>query len=377
MDQPTVAGNVAPVAISPIAQIIEDARNGRMFIIVDDEARGHEAYLMIAAQMVTPDAINFMATHARGLVSVALNKRRADDLLLPLLQDTDSRPRRGAGGMSGLERAHHATSIEAVTGVDTGISAADRARTISVAIDASTTTADITTPGHVFPLVARRGGVLERAGCTEAAVDIARLAGLNPSGVITAMLREDGDVASLADLRVFVKWTDIKIGTISDLIRYRMEHDRLVRRVHEQPLESAFGGAWLARIYRDILQDVEHLVLQKGDVDPNKPTLVCIHVSDFVTDSLGSTGSRENLLGEIMERIAQAGAGVLIILRDVRPEIMSQSLKSRDIDCGSRQWAHAIGAQILCDLDVHEIVLIGADRDIAGIGATELTALCD
>ena len=247
-------------AISPIEEILDEARNGHMFILVDHEDRENEGDLVIPAQWATPDAINFMATHGRGLICLSMTSARIDQLGLPL--------------MSTYNSSRHETaftlSIEAREGVTTGISAADRARTIQVAIDAGKGASDIATPGHVFPLRARDGGVLVRAGHTEAAVDISRLAGLNPSGVICEIMNEDGSMARLEDLIGFARRHNLKIGTIRDLIEYRMRHDHLVERASESAFVSDYGGDWKAMTYRNAVDGSTHVALQKG-TDVDKP----------------------------------------------------------------------------------------------------------
>ncbi|NNF71242.1 MAG: 3,4-dihydroxy-2-butanone-4-phosphate synthase, partial [Rhodobacteraceae bacterium] len=243
-------------AVSSIEEIIEDARNGRMFILIDHEDRENEGDLVIPAQMATPEAINFMAKHGRGLICLSLPGERIDALGLPLM----------ASQNSSRHETAFTVSIEAREGVSTGISAHDRARTVAVAIDPGKTASDIATPGHVFPLRARDGGVLVRAGHTEAAVDVARLAGLNPSGVICEIMKEDGDMARLPDLVAFAQLHNLKIGTISDLISYRRRHDNLVRVRDEQIVTSEFGGEWVMRVYTDETQGAEHIALIKGDI---------------------------------------------------------------------------------------------------------------
>jgi 3,4-dihydroxy 2-butanone 4-phosphate synthase/GTP cyclohydrolase II len=265
-------------AISSVEEIIDDARNGRIFILVDHEDRENEGDLVVPAQWATPDAINFMAMHGRGLICLSMTSDRIDQLGLPLMSTNNS---------SRHETAF-TTSIEAREGVTTGISAADRARTVQVAIDASKGAADIATPGHVFPLRARDGGVLVRAGHTEAAVDISRLAGLNPSGVICEIMNEDGSMARLPDLIAFAQRHGLKIGTISDLISYRRRHDNLVKVRQEQEIESEFGGTWTMRIYTDETQGAEHIVLVKGDVSGEDPVLVRMHAMDPLLDVVGA-----------------------------------------------------------------------------------------
>ena len=264
-------------AISSIEDIIDDARNGRMFVLVDHEDRENEGDLVIPAQMATPDAINFMATHGRGLICLTLPAERLDALGLNLMSTHNS---------SRHETAF-TVSIEAREGVTTGISAADRARTVSVAIDPTKGPADIATPGHVFPLRARAGGVLVRAGHTEAAVDISRLAGLNPSGVICEIMKDDGEMARLPDLVAFAQLHGLKIGTISDLIAYRRRHDNLVRVRSEETITSEFGGDWQMKVYADETHGDEHIVLTKGDLSGDAPVLVRMHAMDPMLDIIG------------------------------------------------------------------------------------------
>ncbi len=331
-------------AISSIEEIINDARNGRMFILVDHEDRENEGDLVIPAQMATPDAINFMATHGRGLICLSLPGSRIDALGLPLMSSQNS---------SRHETAF-TVSIEAREGVSTGISAHDRALTVAVAIDASKTAADIATPGHVFPLRSREGGVLVRAGHTEAAVDIARLAGLNPSGVICEIMKEDGSMARLPDLVAFAQRHNLKIGTISDLIAYRRRHDNLVKVRQEQTITSEFGGEWSMRIYTDETQGAEHIALIKGDVTGDPPVLVRMHALDPLLDVVG-TGPRGRAreFGDAMLAIAAEGRGVLVLLRDVHmklaagEEVSPQTLRQ-----------YGLGAQILSSLGLHRIVLL-------------------
>ena len=290
-------------AISSIEDIIEDARNGRMFVLVDHEDRENEGDLVIPAQMATPDAINFMATHGRGLICLTLPAERLDALGLSLMSTHNS---------SRHETAF-TVSIEAREGVTTGISAADRARTVSVAIDSSKSAADIATPGHVFPLRARAGGVLVRAGHTEAAVDISRLAGLNPSGVICEIMKDDGEMARLPDLVAFAQLHGLKIGTISDLIAYRRRHDNLVRVRSQETITSEFGGEWQMKIYADETHGDEHVVLTKGDISGDAPVLVRMHAMDAMLDVVGvGPKGRTAEFGEAMKRVEEEGRGVVV-----------------------------------------------------------------
>ncbi len=331
-------------AISSIEEVIEDARNGRMFILVDHEDRENEGDLVIPAQMATPDAINFMATHGRGLICLSLTGQRCDALGLHL--------------MSSQNASRHETnftiSIEAREGVSTGISVHDRARTIAVAIDSATSRADIATPGHVFPLRAREGGVLVRAGHTEAGVDISRLAGLNPSSVICEIMNDDGTMARLPDLVAFAQRHNLKIGTISDLIKYRRRNDNLVRMRDEQQVTSEFGGDWTMRIYTDETQGAEHIVMIKGDISGDDPVMVRMHAMDPLLDVVGlGAAGRAAEFGHAMERIAREGRGVLVLLRDLEMKLAAEDEVSPQT---LRQYG--LGAQILSALGLHKLVLL-------------------
>jgi 3,4-dihydroxy 2-butanone 4-phosphate synthase/GTP cyclohydrolase II len=335
--------------LSPTEEIIDEARNGRMFILVDDEDRENEGDLVIPAQMATPAAINFMATHGKGLICLALNKERVDQLGLNL--------------MSAKNGTRHETaftvSIEARDGVTTGISAADRARTVSVAIDAAKGPEHIVTPGHVFPLIARAGGVLVRAGHTEAAVDVSRLAGLNPSGVICEIMKEDGTMARLDDLVAFAQLHGLKIGTIRDLIAYRRRHDHNVEKLAEAKFESRWGGEWTAISYRNKAIDTETLALVKGRLDLSKPTLVRMHALSMFADILGEAGRREGLLGSAMEAIAREGSGVVVILNRQVP--LSKGLRARAgevVPEMNELRDYGVGAQILAELGIHDMILL-------------------
>lgn len=331
-------------AISKIEDIIDDARNGRMFILVDHEDRENEGDLVIPAQMATPDAINFMAKHGRGLICLSLPGARIDALGLPLM----------ASNNSSRHETAFTVSIEAREGVSTGISAADRARTVSVAIDAAKGAADIATPGHVFPLRARDGGVLVRAGHTEAAVDISRLAGLNPSGVICEIMKEDGEMARLPDLVAFAQLHGLKIGTISDLIAYRRRHDNLVVLRDSQTITSEFGGDWEMRIFVDETQGAEHIALIKGDITTPDPVLVRMHALDPMLDVVGvGPKGRRNEFGDAMQLIADEGRGALVLLRDLHMKLdPSEEASPHTL----RQYG--LGAQILSALGLHDITLL-------------------
>jgi 3,4-dihydroxy 2-butanone 4-phosphate synthase/GTP cyclohydrolase II len=331
-------------AVSAIDEIIEDARNGRMFILVDHEDRENEGDLVIPAQMATPEAINFMAKHGRGLICLALNGDRIDALGLPLMSSQNS---------SRHETAF-TVSIEAREGVSTGISAHDRARTVAVAIDAGKTASDIATPGHVFPLRARTGGVLVRAGHTEAAVDVSRLAGLNPSGVICEIMNEDGSMSRLPDLVAFAQRHGLKIGTISDLIAYRRRHDNLVRVQTTETVTSEFGGDWELRIFTDETQGAEHIALVKGDISGDDPVLVRMHALDPMLDVLGlGPRGRRNEFGDAMSMIAEEGRGALVLLRDTTMKLVTDGEVSPQT---LRQYG--LGAQILSSLGISKLTLL-------------------
>ena len=331
-------------AISSVDEIIEDARQGRMFILVDHEDRENEGDLVIPAQMATPEKINFMATHGRGLICLALPGERVDALGLPLM----------ASQNSSRHETAFTVSIEAREGVSTGISAHDRALTVAVAIDASKGAQDIATPGHVFPLRARDGGVLVRAGHTEAAVDVARLAGLNPSGVICEIMNDDGGMARLPDLVAFAQRWGLKIGTISDLIAYRRRHDNLVGLSSEQVVASEFGGEWTMRIYTDATEGAEHIALVKGDVSGEGPVLVRMHALDPLLDVVG-TGpeGRADEFRDAMRAIAEEGRGVLVLLRDLHMKLAATEEVSPQT---LRQYG--LGAQILSSLGLSELTLL-------------------
>ncbi|MFC3214581.1 MULTISPECIES: 3,4-dihydroxy-2-butanone-4-phosphate synthase [Novosphingobium] len=339
----------------PIEEIIDEARNGRMFILVDDEDRENEGDLIIPAQMATPSAINFMATHGRGLICLAITSQRVDELGLNLMSQNNGTRHETA----------FTVSIEAREGVTTGISAGDRARTISVAIDGTKTRNDIVTPGHVFPLRARDGGVLVRAGHTEAAVDISRLAGLNPSGVICEIMKEDGTMARMDDLIGFARLHDLKIGTIRDLIAYRRRHDRMIEKRNELAFHSRYGGDWVARSYYNRATGDETVALVKGRIDPTKPTMVRMHTLSFFADIFGEDiGDRSELLQRSMNMIAEEGSGVIVVISRPMNNLISRSIeiKREFRDGGNPDLEelrdYGVGAQILAELGIHDMILL-------------------
>ncbi len=341
-------------ALVPIEEIIEEARNGRMYILVDDEDRENEGDLIIPAQMATPDAINFMATHGRGLICLTLTKTRVEQLGLDLMSRANGTRHETA----------FTTSIEAREGVTTGISAADRARTVSVAIDAAKGRDDIVTPGHVFPLIARDGGVLVRAGHTEAGCDISRLAGLNPSSVICEIMKDDGTMARMDDLVSFARLHNLKMGTIRDLIAYRRKHDHLVEKRAEMKFTSKWGGDWTAMTFFNKATGDETMALRKGMIDPDKPTLVRMHTMSMFVDVFGEDNERTGLLSRSMEAIAAEGSGVVVVINKPMVGVVSRfmQLRAEGKQAGAPEVEelrdYGGGAQILTELGVHDMILL-------------------
>ncbi len=347
------ANDDAPTLV-PIEEIIEEARNGRMYILVDDEDRENEGDLIIPAQMATPDAINFMATHGRGLICLTLTKSRVEQLGLDLMSRANGTRHETA----------FTTSIEAREGVTTGISAADRARTVSVAIDSSKGRDDIVTPGHVFPLIARDGGVLVRAGHTEAGVDISRLAGLNPSSVICEIMKDDGTMARMDDLVSFARLHGLKMGTIRDLIAYRRKHDHLVIKRAEMVFQSRWGGEWKAVTFFNKATGDETLALQKGKIAADRPTLIRMHTMSMFVDTFGELNERSGLLSGSMEAIAEEGSGVIVVINRRRQDMISRfmQLRAEGKTAGTPEVEelrdYGVGAQILTELGVHDMILL-------------------
>jgi 3,4-dihydroxy 2-butanone 4-phosphate synthase/GTP cyclohydrolase II len=336
--------------LSPTEEILEEARRGRMFILVDDEDRENEGDVVIPAQFADADAVNFMAKHARGLICLAMTRERVEALGLPLMSQANGTRHQTA----------FTVSIEAREGVTTGISAADRARTIAVAIDPAKGPADIVTPGHVFPLMAREGGALVRAGHTEAAVDIARMAGLIPAGVICEVMNDDGTMARLPDLVGFAQHHGLKLGTIADLIAHRRRTERLVSRVTETTIESEHGGTFRMLVYANTVEYAEHIALVKGDVASGGPVPVRMHALNVLTDVLGDKASRGagGDLHTAMRMIGEEGRGVVVLIREPRPTALSERV-ARQRDGGAPVLRdYGVGAQILLDLGVHEMVLL-------------------
>jgi 3,4-dihydroxy 2-butanone 4-phosphate synthase/GTP cyclohydrolase II len=363
---------------SSTAEIIEEAKHGRMFVLVDDEERENEGDLVIPAQMATPEAVNFMAKFGRGLICLALERERIEQLGLPL--------------MSLRNGTRHQTaftiSIEARDGISTGISAFDRARTIQMAIDPAKGASDIVTPGHVFPLVARDGGVLVRTGHTEAAVDVARLAGLQPSGVICEVLNDDGTMARRDDLVQFAQFHGLKIGTIADLIAYRRRYDRIVERTLETNFESRFGGDFKLYVYTNKVAHAEHVALVKGDLHTEDPVLVRMHAMSVLDDVLADARSgRGGELASAMRLISKEGRGVIVLIREPLATSLSDSVRGRAgmlepprpsaterAGSPSELRDYGVGAQILLDLGVRNMILLSnRHKTIVGLEGYGLT----
>lgn len=358
--------------ISSIEDIIHDAINGLPYILVDADDRENEGDVIIPAQFATPGQINFMAKHARGLICLAMTKSRAEQLKLPPM---------AANNQSGHGTAF-TISIEAREGVTTGISAQDRAHTIAVAVDPTKTSSDIVSPGHIFPLTARDGGVLVRAGHTEAAVDISRLAGLTPAGVICEVMNDDGSMARLPELLVFAKEHGLKVGTIADLIAYRRRFEKLIEKVASAPFHSFYGGDLTIYVYRNLVDGGEHVALVKGDIRPDRDTLVRVHQVDMATDMLGWSQAHPDYVPQALKAIAaHEGQAVAVFVRDPTPDSISKRIM------GGRKTYHdtnatrdyGIGAQILLDLGVRQMTLLTSSKAklaaLEGFGLTVIDRL--
>ncbi len=349
--------------VSTPEEVIEEARNGRMFILVDDEGRENEGDLVIPAQMATPEAINFMAKYGRGLICLAMTGERIEELGLPL--------------MARKNESRHETaftvSIEAKEGITTGISAPDRAHTVAVAVDPSKGAADIVTPGHIFPLMAREGGVLVRTGHTEAAVDISRLAGLNPAGVICEIMNDDGTMARRDDLIAFAQQHGLKIATIADLIAYRRANDHIVERTLATKFNSQFGGDFNMAIYVNRVSYAEHVALWKGDpASQDGPVLVRMHALNVLDDVLGDESSgKAGELQRSLEIIGKEGRGVVVLIREPSPKSLSETLRTRigvPRETSGELRDYGVGAQILLDLGVRQMILLSnTQRNIVGL----------
>jgi 3,4-dihydroxy 2-butanone 4-phosphate synthase/GTP cyclohydrolase II len=345
--------------LSSIEAIIADAKAGRMFILVDDEDRENEGDLVIPAQFADAEAINFMAKFGRGLICLALDGTQVQRLgLPPMARHNESR-----------HKTAFTISIEARDGITTGISAADRARTVSVASNPQALASDIASPGHIFPLEARAGGVLVRAGHTEAAVDISRLAGLNPAGVICEIMNDDGSMARLPDLVKFAAQHKLKIGTIADLIAYRRRSEKLVARIVETTLTTAHAGSWRCIAYAQSPDYAEHLALVKNDL-PRDGAMVRMHALDLLADALGDVANkRSGVLQSAMKMIDKAGSGVVVVLREPKRTNISDNLKQRQGEVAAPALRdYGIGAQILLDLGISSMQLItNTPKNVVGL----------
>ena len=346
--------------LSTIEEVIADAKVGKLFILVDDEDRENEGDLCVIGEYATADAINFMAKYGRGLICLALTRIRTEQLGLTMMERRN-------------ESRHETAftiSIEAREGVTTGISAADRALTIKTAIDPNCGERDITTPGHIFPLIARDGGTLVRAGHTEAVVDIARACGSdNPSGVICEIMKDDGEMARLPDLIGFAKEHDLKIASIADLIAWRRRNESLVQRTVESAITTRIGGDWRMVIYANTVSNIEHIALVKGDISAGDPILVRMHALDLMADLLGAVSEKRagDELATAMAAIAKAGCGVIVVLRESiassLSSMVSQKLNMTSDTGGNRDLRdYGVGAQILTDLGIRKMILLSDTR---------------
>lgn len=339
-------------AVSSIDEIIEEARNGRMFILVDAEDRENEGDLIIPANFATPEIINFMAKHGRGLICLAITDERASTLNLDMMARENRESMKTA----------FTVSIEAYEGVTTGISAKDRSHTVQVAIDPSKGANDIVSPGHVFPLVARKGGVLVRAGHTEAAVDIARMAGLYPAGVICEIMNDDGSMARLPELVSFAQFHNLKIGTIAELIAWRRKNDLFLERRIEAPLDSYYGSGFRTVVFQNLLDHSEHIAIVHGEIGPESVPLVRVHRADLLNDILGARGPRHNLVEKAMKIIAKdSEPGIVVIVNTMRPNVIAERLGATTAiqpDASAPLREYGVGAQILRDLGVRRMTYL-------------------
>lgn len=338
-----------------IEQILEDYKNGKMIILMDDEDRENEGDLIIAASKVTKEDINFMATHGRGLICLTLTQERCQQLNLPLMVSQNN----DANG------TNFTLSIEASSGVTTGISAADRAKTIQDAVAENARPSDIVQPGHIFPLMAQPGGVLIRAGHTEAGCDLARLAGLEPASVIVEILNEDGTMARRSDLELFAEKHDLKWGTIEDLISYRVENEKTIERTGERPFETDFATFRLIS-YLDTIHNETHLVLVKGEISQEIETCVRVHVEDTFKDVLQEHSSGFNV-HDALKHIAKSDSGVFLLLRKQNDDSILGNVNQRIRDAGDDIKTYGVGAQILSDLGIKKMRILGSPRKLHGL----------
>ena len=350
------------MALNTAEELIEDIRVGKMVILMDDEDRENEGDIIVASECVTAEHINFMARFARGLICMPMTRERCETLQLPLMA-----PRNGSGFGTKFT-----VSIEAAEGVTTGISAADRARTVQAAVARNAVAEDIVSPGHIFPLMAQPGGVLARAGHTEAACDLARMAGFEPSGVICEIMNDDGTMARRPELELFAEQHGLKIGTIADLIHYRMIHERTVERVSEQPLDTELGQFTLVT-YRDEVEDTVHMALTRGEISPENPTLVRVHNMEPLRDLLMVTVPGRWSLRAAMSEVAKAGSGVVLLLGNplTGPQLLAQLNRQHSPSPATYSTVGA-GSQILRDLGVRKMRLMSSPMKFNAISGFDL-----
>ena len=356
------------MSLNSAEEIIEDIRAGRMVILMDDEDRENEGDLVMAASHVRPEDVNFMASHGRGLICLTLSRSRCAQLALPLMVQSNQ----------SVHSTNFTLSIEAAQGITTGISAQDRAQTILAAVAPDAGPADIVQPGHIFPLMAQPGGVLTRAGHTEAGCDLARLAGLEPAAVIVEILKEDGSMARKPDLEVYAKLHGLKIGTIEDLIRYRIENEKTIKHVAESELATEHGNFTL-HAYRDSIDGVIHLALVKGEIDPEQPVLVRVQVQNTLSDLVDiRLQGMHWTLRQALQRVAEESVGVVVILRpDEAADALLEQIKAYHMPDESRQLqagkepdelrTYGVGAQIIADLGVRKMRVLSAPKIMQGI----------
>ncbi len=378
---PLVDSRVSPnipktdMSLNSIEEIIEDLRQGKMVVIMDDEDRENEGDLLMAAEAATPAAINFMATHGRGLICLTLEKERCRQLRLPLMVETDD----------ALASTNFTVSIEAAEGVTTGISAADRATTVLAAVNKDARPEDLIQPGHIFPLMAQPGGVLVRAGHTEAGCDLARLAGKVPASVIVEILNEDGTMARRPDLEVFAEKHGLKIGTIADLIHYRVSNEQTIERLNECLLPTEYGDFRLVA-YQDIVDQELHLALVMGEPSPDKPTLVRVHMQNTICDLFASTHKERSWpLSRAMAQVSREGEGVIVVLRN---HDSAREIVHRIAELGLQEMeqktnppieephkvlrTYGVGAQILADLGVRKLRVLSTPKSLHGISGFDM-----
>ena len=360
------------MALNSINEILADLRQGKMVIIMDDEDRENEGDLLMAAPLVRPEDINFMARYGRGLICLTLTRERCQQLRLPLMVQDNATP----------YSTNFTVSVEAAEGVTTGISAYDRAHTIRTAVRPDARPEDLVQPGHIFPLMAQPGGVLTRAGHTEAGCDLTRLAGLEPAAVIVEILNEDGTMARRPDLEVFAERHDLKIGTIADLIRYRMQNEKTVERVADAVMNTEFGP-FRVLTYQDVVSKQVHFALVKGEIHAEQPALVRVHVQHLLSDLLALRLADSGWpLRDALQRVANAPAGVLVFLsRQEDPTTLIRRMRgyqleagdtARSVDYTTALRTYGIGAQILLDIGVRRMQVLSAPKRLTGLSGFNL-----